>query len=219
MDPLDIAQGTLKAMAGQMPVLGPVLSGLFEARQRQLQEERLAQFLEDLRDEAITALEEHYNEGYLQSQDYLHLVLLAFEHAQRTRRREKRRLYARALLNAARKEWEPRCDLAEELMNALADLSPTEIRVLQAGWDYFASPTPDDAPRSALEKAITARHIEPRLTDFGLGEVEIRAYLGKLQRLGFTEQIVGTIVGYKGGAFRMTPLFDRLMELIRVPAA
>lgn len=181
MDPLDIAEGTLRALAGQVPILGPVLTGIFEARQRQVFEERLAQFFEDLRQEATNFLiADHFEPGYLQSQDYMHLIILACDHAQRTKQREKRRLYARALLSAGKKEWAPRCDLAEELLNALAELSPTGIRVLQAGWEYFAAPPPDEVPQGALERTITAKNIERGLADLDLGEIGIRAYLGKL---------------------------------------
>lgn len=218
MDPLAVANASLKSLAGRIPVVGPVISGIFETHRSQLYEERLRSFLEDLREEASRTLEEEYAKDYLESQDFLHLVLLACEHAQRTGRGEKRRLYARALLNAGTKRWGPsKCDIAEEVLDSLSELSPTEIRVLQAAWEHRAEHPQPDPAFNALLAVTTAERLVPRLADLDLNVMEIRAYLGKLQRLGLTQEVIETRSGYSGGGFRLTPLFDRLMELIRVP--
>ncbi len=210
MDPLEITKGTLRALASQVPVVGPLLTGAFAARAKEVQEARLQEFLEDLRAEFSRLLPADFDRQYLDSQDFAHLVLLAAEHAQRARRREKRMLYARALANAGTHEWAGRCDLVEELMDALADLSPTEVRVLQAAWEHRAAQPPAGQDGEALQGTVRAENIAPRLADLGLTEGEIRAYLGKLQRLGFTEEGTGALFDYAGGSFRLTPLLDRL---------
>jgi hypothetical protein len=217
VDPFDVAGGTLKAIAGQVPIIGPVVSGLFEARQGQLRESRLAEFLEDLRDQATAFLEEQFDKGYLESQDYLHLVILACDHARRTRQREKRSLYARALLNAGTREWVRRCDLAEELLNALAELSPVEIRILQAAWEDRVKAVSEDLPQLALLDRVHTEKLPTGLADLHMSEVDIGVYLGRLQRLGFTETITGSLGSTT--SYRLTSLFDRLMELIRLRPA
>jgi len=128
LDPLEITKGTLQALAGQIPVVGPVLTGALAARAKEVQQARLREFLEDLRSEFSRLLPADFDRQYLESQDFAHLLLLAAEHAQRARRQEKRRLYALAIVNAGTHEWAGQSDLAEELLNALADLSWTEVR-------------------------------------------------------------------------------------------
>ena len=216
MDPLDILKDTSKAYLGQIPLLGPVLSGLFEAKAREVQGARLRQFLEDLRTEfEAMLLEEEFDREYLQSQDYAHLILLAAESSQRTRQREKQRLYARALVNAGTKAWASRCDLAEELLNILADLSPIEFQVLRAAWDHCAEVAPPGGPLPNSSATLTAASIAPQLSSVGVSEADIGAYLGKLQRLGLTEVASVNPTGLGGSMFRLTPLFERLVELIR----
>jgi hypothetical protein len=215
MDPIDILKGTPKAYLGKIPLLGPVLTGLLEAKAREVQEARLLQFLEDLRTEFEAVPEEEFDREYLHSQDYAHLILLAAENSQRTRQHEKQRLYARALVMAGTKAWADRCDLAEELLNILADLSPIEFQVLRAAWDHCALAAPPGGPLPIASATLTAASIAPRLSSLGLGEADVGAYLGKLQRLGLTQVASINLSGLSGSMFRLTPLFERLMELIR----
>ncbi len=215
MDPLDILKDTSKAYVGQIPLLGPVLTGLFEVKAREVQEARLRQFLEDLRAEFEAVREEEFDREYLHSQDYAHLILLAAENSQRTRQREKQRLYARALVAAGTKAWAGRCDLAEELMNILADLSPIEFQVLRVAWDHWAQVAPPGGPLPISSATLMAASIAPQLSSLGLREADIGAYLGKLQRLGLTEVASVNLTGLSGSMFRLTPLVERLVELIR----
>jgi hypothetical protein len=213
MDPLDILKDASKAYLGQIPLLGPVLTGVFEAKAKEVQEARLRQFLEDLRAEFEAVLE--VDREYLHSQDYAHLILLAAENSQRTRQREKQRLYARALVTAGTKAWAGRCDLAEELMDILADLSPIEFQVLRVAWDHCAQVAPPGGPPPISSATLTAASIAPQLSSLGLSEADIGAYLGKLQRLGLTEVASVNLSGLSGSMFRLTPLVERLVELIR----
>jgi hypothetical protein len=115
-------------------------------------------------------------------------------------------LYARALVNAGTHEWAGRCDQAEELLDALADLSWIEVRVLRAAWERLVRVEPEPSLFSAKEVAAA-------LSDLALSEEEVRAYPLGLQRHGFTEISTMTL-GSGAGNFRLTSLVDRLMELI-----
>jgi hypothetical protein len=70
LDPLEITQGTLRALAGQVPVVGPVLTGAFEARAKEVQEAPLREFLEDLRSEFSRLVADAFDRQYLESQDF-----------------------------------------------------------------------------------------------------------------------------------------------------
>src|SRR5947208_1071153 len=98
MDFLDTVKGAVPTLLGGIPVIGLILESLLVGAEsggrRQILERRLTEFLEDLREEFARPLREDFPEQYLQSQDYAHLILLAFDHAVRTRQRNKRRLYA-----------------------------------------------------------------------------------------------------------------------------
>ena len=201
------------------PVLGLALKGFLQKGTKALIQERLDEFFEELRAEFTPALKDDYDHQFLQSQDFAHLVLRAADHAARARKRERRALYARSLRNAATKRWGfPRCDLAEELLNMLAELSDIEIRVLNVSWAYLRKKKESvDESRGPLTNTVTAEDIAAELADVGLNEAELRAYLGKLQRFGLTQELVGAILSYSGGNFRLTPLLARLMDLIADP--
>jgi len=59
------------------------------------------------------------------------------EKAARTQQEEKRRLYARLLTNAAGPEWVTKPDMAEELLETLAELSPRDVIILTRLKDLY----------------------------------------------------------------------------------
>jgi hypothetical protein len=215
MQPDEIVK-SLVQMAGEH-ALGRFLEVAFGKIPKKILDDRLYDFHEDLRDEFSLLLtrEGAYDAEYLKSQDFAHLVLLAADHAVHTKKRVKRAMYARVLRNAASIRWGlPRCDLAEELLNTLAELSPIEVEVLSAAWVVLRGRPSSEEPAGALAHSVTAAQLAPHLERLRLSDSEMRAYLGKLQRWGLTEEIAGAILSYAGGNYRLTPLVERLMELL-----
>jgi len=187
-----IAESGAEALLG--PFLGRLMVPIFARGPDALVKERLVEFFEELRLEFTSPLADSYDEQFLQSQDFAHLVLLAADHAVRAKKRQRRALYARALRNAASKKWgAQKSDLAEELLNTLADPSKIEVDILGAAWAWLKEKEEpaQDEPQTALTGTVRAENIGPAVAALELTEAEIRAYLGKLQRFGLTEEVTG----------------------------
>jgi DNA-binding MarR family transcriptional regulator len=202
------SEPALRAAVESIPSIGPVLGALLSGDRRALIEERFALFLEDLRSEVEKIVREAgVNEQVIRSQGYADLMILAVESAGRSRHEEKRRLYARILARRASLGVSSDEQRAEEIMQALGDLSLTELSVLRAVVDAQAKSTqsPGIWPES-LTKAT------------GLTEDDVTAYCARLQRTGFvvvkpTNQI--TIAGKSPIPIQIYPM-PLLADLIRL---
>jgi len=161
--------------------------------------------------------EERPDQGYMQSEEFDHLVMLAIEKAARTRQEEKIRYYARVLSRSLQSGWSDQPDVVEELLNTIAELSPTEFTVMQAMWDEVQSHVrhevifqADAAAKTGLRLDIDA--LAARLSQFK--KAMVIGYVARLQRTGI---VVADTQGYfdsMGGNFSITPLFEQLMRLL-----
>jgi hypothetical protein len=124
----------LRALVQAVPVLGGSIDTLIAGGGlARMVEDRLAAFLEMLRLEAkrIMRTDGEPDPLFLESQDFAQLFMLAAHSSVKTRDRERVRLYARLLLRASGPPWgELRCDRSEELLNSLAALSTSDVRIL-----------------------------------------------------------------------------------------
>jgi hypothetical protein len=199
----------VRGLAQQVPYIGPLLDSLLAGDASALVERRLSEFLELLREEMYRILKDQYDEGFLKSQDYAHLVVLVFHASARTREREKQRLYARLLTRAGTREWSARPDRTEELLRMLTDLSLGDIEVLNAVNQQHSENS---------ESEVTAATVQSALPHLARDEVE--GYLARLARTGF-------IYGHAGGwydsvgenEYQRTSFLTELMSLLRAPEA
>jgi len=203
-----------RAMIQAVPILGGPLDTLLAGGGlAKMLEDRFAQFLEMLRAEAerIIRTEAELDAGFLESQDFAHLFMLAAHSATKARDRERARLYARLLIRATTPHWAgPKCERAEELLNTLASLSVSDVLVLRAIWRTTRS--------NALNVRFTAQQLPGLLPD--RPELEVASYCGRLSQAGLIVSSVGAtqpIAGMTPGGptqYQISPLLTDLVALI-----
>ena len=136
-----------------------------------------------------------------------------------TRRREKIKLFARLLTNASR-EGKVGSDKYEEFLSILDDLSVRELQILlllKQLEDSSSSEANGNTLKRAnelwdsFEKSIKNQH--------GIGSDELNAMLGRLNRTGLYETIVGAYYDYEGDRGRLTSTFDEFVRWLQVEDA
>lgn len=121
----------LRALINAIPAVGGSLDVILAARGQAVAQARIAQLLDDLRGEMVSLRDEAVDKDFLNSDEWLDLVLRSLEAATRTRHRDKIWLYARLLRSAARVQ--DRHGMSpEDYLTILVDLTPTEIVVARA---------------------------------------------------------------------------------------
>ncbi len=206
-----------RALVQLIPYAGGSIDTLIAGRASMIRLRRIEHLFEELRKEMERLTEAGLDQEYLPSEEFDHLVMLAIEKAARTRQEEKIRYYARVLSRSVQSVWPDQPDVVEELLNTIAELSPTEFTVMQAMWDEVQSHVRDevifqagDGAKAGLGLDVDA--LAARLSQFK--KAVVIGYVARLQRTGI---VVADTQGYfdsMGGNFSITPLFEQLMRLL-----
>lgn len=189
----------LRAVAQLIPYVGGSLDTILTWRASEIRFSRIEDLLKKLREEIERKLEDAITPGFFETEAGAHLFMLALENAARTQQEEKRRLYARLLTNATGPEWATKPDMAEELLQTLADLSPRDVIILTRLKDLY---------RTLPGRGQSPHNLKPHFPD--LEERELDGYIARLQRSGF----IAPIPGFTPLTCEPTPLFDRLMRIL-----
>jgi len=201
----------LRAAVNLIPGIGGSLDVLFASKAQSVVQNRLMQFLEELRKEMNSVKEEMVDKQYLESEEWLDLVLRALEAATRTRRIEKISLYAKVLRGAVivqdRQESSP-----EEYLAILAELTPREIEVAQAIYRQQ-----NDEPQSGETELQWAwRKGWNQFSNIcpSVPKEDVPYVLQRLERSGLLHEITGSYLGYGGEVYTATKAFRKLMRYL-----
>jgi hypothetical protein len=119
--------GILRAVVPYISGVGPAIDAMLGTRGQNIAMRRLQSTIDELKRQAQALDETTVDREFLQSEDFYDLIWRVLEKGQRTVDEEKVRLYIRVLLRSA---WGvPHRESAEEYLNLLSDLSPTEIHL------------------------------------------------------------------------------------------
>jgi len=211
------------SLAGPVPgAIATAIDGIFQGGASALMEQRVGNLLEDLRVEFVRIARKNVDLQFLQAQDFAHLVICAVRAAAKERVREKTRRYARILLSGLCPPWPQRPDRVEEVLQSFADVTESELTLLDALIaEQAAQEERGDKPRLTAQQ-ITGK--EPRLTAAGLQQERVPTmpldwvltYLARLQRLGF---VLAEDPGFGGATlpnrpWALTPLLCDLRALL-----
>lgn len=184
--------------------------------------ERLSQ-LERERTEALFA---YLDEGgaeltpeLIESDDFLHCFTITMRAAQRTRRKEKIRLFARLLASATAGDGITDVDEYEELLATLDDVSCREL-ILLTTLEHFQETASrevyeDGEPENDFQRA---ERFWPDFTSAAAKASvappdEVRSLMNRLNRSGLYETHVGYLDMQHGSGY-LTPRYYRLRSLI-----
>jgi hypothetical protein len=193
--------------------IGSAIDAGLTARIEHMREERLRTFFQELGSGSRELTDDLIHED-----DFLHAYFSTLKAATNTQKKEKIRLFARLLLEAARKRRID-IDVYSEFLSILEDLSVRELHILlilkrfEDSHPYATKATGElenDLQRAsrfwdAFEEAIrTECRIDPDT---------LRAVLNRLNRTGLYESFTWAI-GYSGGQGILTPLFEEFINWI-----
>jgi hypothetical protein len=150
--------------------------------------------------------------------DFLHCFTITMRAAQRTRRNEKIRLFARLLTSATRGEDVTDVDEYEELLSLLDELSYREICVLAILDRFLLSDQPDwsEDGRKALQDAAQAfwpDFMQTVVSEAAVKPDEVGPLLNRLGQSGLHHRSM-TWNGNPEGRGYLTPRYYRLRDLI-----
>ena len=149
--------------------------------------------------------------AFLDSEEFLDVIMKAFESSAKTRSDKKRQLFARIL--AARIEQDDlACHSPEDYLSVITQLSESEILIAQKIYEVIVSkPRPIGGTQfvgatvGLLEQLHQGKEIP--LADYDY-------VLLRLQRVGLLKEQTGAFAGYSGGAYHLTSAFMNLMRTL-----
>jgi hypothetical protein len=162
----------------------------------------------------LAAAELPLTEEMIENEDFLHFFFATEQAAERARREEKIVYFARLLASAFSGTYSD-LDEYEEFFSILEDLSYRELRLLILLRDVSkehagaARGSRSEPPVRMWEDYLARVESEMRIA-----RDEVVGLLTRASRSGCVKEISGTRLGYAGGQFELTPLFDRLAAAI-----
>ncbi len=200
----------LRATINLIPTIGGSLDVIFSSRGQALAAQRLTQFIDDLRTEMRLLETRVVDKDYLESEQWVDLVMRAMEAAARTRDREKIRLYAKILKGAVSnrnlREFSP-----EEYLTILSEMTPLEIQVATSIYRQQS-----DRPQEGENELTWAQRKEwDKIPErVSVSHDDMPFILIRLERTGLIKEITGAFWGYEGGVYVVTEAFRKMMQFL-----
>lgn len=210
----------LRVAVSGIPIVGSSLDTFLSTQGQKIIQGRIEKLIENLGNELSNIREDQVKKEYITSEEFFDLIRIALEKASRTRQIEKIFLYSKILIGVI--VATEKTDLAERAITLISDLSLTDIDVAkimyeqQRGIDertYEGYEGEDNENINEL-KFVTDRGWKklPELT--GHSWEELTFIFSNLERVGLIREVTGTYAGYLGGVYRITHVFNELMNLI-----
>lgn len=199
-----------------IPYAGGAIDALLGGRGAKLVAERQMALLSSLADDMQHLREDMIDNQYLNSEDFMHLLLKALDHAARVSRTERVRLLSKALTCAATAGWgSGRADESEVFLDLAAQIRIDEVSALD---NMFA---------------LHSRMLDARRIDSSTNELQVYGSAGgkdtireippqvvsRLIAKGLVREIAGGYWDYAGGAYVMTMLGVDLMKFLQADAS
>lgn len=203
----------IRGIIGLVKNLNPATSILDEillSSISDIQQKRIDQFFEELEKSNIQLSEE-----VVKSNDFLHKYMITVNAVAKTNRKEKIEVFAMLFKSSINNQGDFTVDLYEEYLNILDELSCREIYILAKLYKY-ENKYPLKTNENDLQRCTKFwdEFINEIKSDLNITEDEIDAILTRITRTGCYKEIVGTYVGYMGGQGKLTPIFNKIQELI-----
>lgn len=207
-----VVRGLVQILMSPLPYgIGSAIDAALTSRIENMREERWRAFFEEL-----AAGTRDLSEDTIQQEDFLLAYFATLKAAVNTRQKEKIRLFARLLSNAARME-QTGSETYEEFLRILEDLSLRELHILSIL--KRLEDVHSNLPKVMKERELAENDLQRANrfwddfekaveSEVGIHPDQLRAILNRLNRTGLYETIVGTYDGYyTGGRGRLTSLF------------
>lgn len=195
----------LRALIQWLPH-GGSLDVLLSAKYQDFLQRRIECLAKALLEEIPQELMKKVDKEFLESDDFFSMLITMMEHASKTRSEDKIKAYVKVLRGYVMQEVP--IDEAEGFLQTLSELTPTELRLAAIAYRHkkFAVVLPFAGGNTGSNTFIE---------DCSFVKVEdLLYYMKRLERAGFISEEVGMIIDYEGGAFKITPTFTKIMNLL-----
>ena len=200
----------LRTVVVSIPQLGGGIDMILTSEAQRASKERVFRLLEEMRAwmeqlEADVVVEE-----YLGSEEFIDLVMKAFDSATKTRDEKKIRLYARILTESTVRDKQGEY-FPEEYLNVLASLTPKQVEV---AWTIYAV---QGEPRESVHpEGSEGWHEEKQAwcERTGLHASQLIFMLKGLVAVGLVAQIGRNKPGTIAVEYSITPSFKEMMEFL-----
>ena len=213
------ANTILRAAVAGIPLIGGGVDVILSSEAQRAGKARIFKLIEEMEQRMEQYVEEAINQEYLASDEFLDLVIKAFESAARTRDEEKIRSYARILTESAvlikQGGYSP-----EEYLHLIADLTPLELRVARnfygSGVHESGRVLPEgESWRAWREQVCSCLEIDEATLSMSLSRIAATG-LAEPVTLGSDQSGTWQWHGEPGDPsyYRVTPAFRKLMEFL-----
>lgn len=206
----------LRAVIASIPYLGGGLDVIFMAEGERAFKRRIQMLLHNMKERMESVEEEAVSKDYVESEEFIDLVLKAFDSATKTRDEEKIRWYARILtestLKAKREGYTP-----EEYLYLTADLSPKELRIARVLYDLQSLRLVQTGKDFAPEMDAWEGDSKKLCAEFNLQYDELVFFLKRIEAVGLVRSIGRMSMGNEGivpETYEITPSFRKMMTFL-----
>jgi len=213
----------LRAAVASIPLLGGGLDMIFASEGQRAAKERMRKLIEAITERTVQLEEEAVNREYLESEEFIDLVMTAFDSATKTRDEEKIRWYARILTEATVRQKQGSY-FPEEYLHLIADLTPLELRTARS---FYESDLYKGGRKFPQEEAWTAWK-EQTCKRLNIDRATLSMNMSRIAATGLIEPVnIGSDESgswaYEGepgdpSLYRVAPAFEKLMRFLEFNA-
>jgi hypothetical protein len=212
----------IRDIVQKFPEIGMPLDIVLAWIGQKVGEQRLMGYMIDMFDELDQIQENKIDRSFFDSPEFLDIVIRASENSLKTRHRERILLNCKILVGALTIDKIEDRHYAEDFLSFVADLTPTDITV---GFEIYKAQRnrPDhfnpESQESDNELQYVVRSGWDTLEDKSpVKGLDRNIAHHKLSAAALIKEVTGVYVGYTGGRYIITPMFQKLMNFIHLRA-
>jgi hypothetical protein len=196
-----------------IPSLGPIIDTILTSKGQKIAYDRLIGFIDELKNEINEIDERLINLEFVESEEFYDLLIKSIESSLKTRHEEKRKLFARIIVNRCTVD---KSDLNPEFyLDIISELTIEELLVAKK---LFELKTTDEYEK-LIKRQEKSEYIKQdqdvlALTDLPIEKDDYTFILLRLQKVGLIKEQTGMIIGYTGGVYNVTETFKKLRKSI-----
>lgn len=206
----------LRNSISQMP-MGIALDQFIVGLGRDFQQKRLVQAIQLLHQEMSLIDESKIDKQFLQTEEFIDLIVKAIENSVKTRHKDRVLLNCKILSGSILIENKEIRHSAEDLLVLISDLTPIDLKVAKEIYKQQKDkPEKFDMEEDKNNALFFVRNAgwDNLRQICELDESDFLLSLHKLSNAHLVEQVVGSYIGYMGDKYIITSTFQRLMSII-----
>lgn len=197
----------LRAYIQMIPIVGGSVDLLLTSKWHKISQKRLEIFIEAVTEEFALIEETKVDRQFLETEEFFDLVIKALNLVIKTRSSEKIKLYAKILQGSLTKSNST--FHAEDYLNVLEELTEKELVFAKCFYELKSKNEPylkDDQNDISYTS----------MSFLNVSKEEAQFFFQRLEKVGLVKELVGSFIGYGGGVYNITDLFNALMDYLSI---